>query len=327
MRKVIAMNNIEGFFDYIEKSKNICLISHQYPDGDSLGSLLMLNEYIISIEKQADIFVEGKIPYNYEMFIDKDVIKFKYDENKHYDLLIVLDCGDVSRLGKFSKIINNTSKIICVDHHVTNTNFAHINIVDSNISSTGELLYKIFTSTNKKLTKQMAEYIYISIITDTGKFTYANTSSNTYKIVGELVDLGINILEINNKLYNSKPIKVVKTFIQIISSIEFYYNNKFGIAKITQAMLSKNKVNMDDIDGIVEFIREINEIEISCILKEINSNEVKVSLRSKNDIDVSKIAQQYDGGGHKRAAGFTLYKSLEKSKDEIIGSFRTILGD
>lgn len=327
MRKTIVMNNIDEFFDSIEKSKCICLVSHKYPDGDSLGSLLMLNEYIKSINKQVDVFVEGKIPYNYEMFISNDIIKREYDNNQFYDLLIVLDCGDESRLGKFSKIINNSSKIICVDHHVTNTNFAHINIVDSKISSTGELLYEIFQSANKKITKKMAEYIYISIITDTGKFTYANTSSSTYKIVGKLVDLGIDILEINNNLYNSKPIKIVKTFIEIISNIEFYYNNKFGIAKVTQSMLSDNEVNMDDIDGIVEFIREIKEVEISCILKEINLNEVKISLRSKNDIDVSKIAQEYGGGGHKRAAGLTLYNSIEKSKDEIIDAFKTILGD
>ncbi len=321
------MNDAKLFFDNIKNSKNICLVSHKNPDGDSLGSLLMLNEYLKNINKQVDVFVEGKIPYNYETFISKDTIKFEYDNIKFYDLLIVLDCGDESRLGIFSRIINNSSKIICVDHHVTNTNFADINIVDSDISSTGELLFKLFKAANKEITKKMAEYIYISIITDTGKFTYSNTSGETYKAVGELVDLGIDILQINNNLYNSKPIKIVKNFIQIISDIEFYYNNRFGIAKVTQAMLLENKMNMDDIDGVVEFIREIKEVEISCIIKEINSNEVKVSLRSKNDIDVSEIAKTYGGGGHKRAAGFTFNKSIEETKNEILGTLKTILGE
>lgn len=320
------MTKISNFFDVINKSEDICLLAHKHPDGDSIGSILAVNEFLKSLNINVDIYIDGKIPYNYKEFISKDIIKFEYDGSA-YDTAIILDCGDALRLGKFSSILENVTDTVCIDHHVTNTHFARINIVDDKLSSTGELLYNIFTEANIEITKEMAKYIYICMITDTGKFTYSNTSSNTYRIAGELIDKGIDISYINNQLYNNKPIKIVNSFIEIISNIEFYYHNKLGIAKITRSTIEHNNIDMDDVDGIVEFIREVNEVEVSCVLKEINDKKIKISLRSKNDIDVAEISQRYGGGGHKKAAGFIINKEINDSKQEIIKIFDEVFGD
>lgn len=319
-------NKILQFHKTILESKKICLLSHKNPDGDSLGSIFAIHEYLKSLNKNVDIFIDGKIPYNYKFIIPENTINYTYNDTD-YDTTIILDCGDIQRLGKFKNILNKSKTSVCIDHHVTNTEFADINLIDDKISSTGELLYTIFINLKTNISKKIAEYLYISIITDTGRFTYSNTTSNTYTIAGELLNLGVDNEYINNMLYNSKPVNVVKTFIDCISNIEFYFSNKLGITAVTRDSLEKNNIHIDDIDGIVEFIREINEVKIACVLKEVSNNNIKVSLRSKNNIDVSKIAQKYNGGGHKYAAGFTINMNVNDAKLEIIKICSNFFGD
>ena len=167
----------------------------------------------------------------------------------------------------------------------------------------------------------------MAIITDTGKFSYSSTSSVTHNVASELMEIGIDISRIDNEIYNSKPINIVKAYIECISNINFYYNSKLGIAKITDDVVRKNNIDMNDIEGIVEFIREVNEIEISCVLKEYDVDNTKVSLRSKNDIDVADIAKKFGGGGHIKAAGFQINKNLKEAEMIIVDELKEYLGD
>lgn len=323
----LMKNNIEQLFDIIEKSKEICIIGHIAPDGDCIGSVMALYEFLKeNYKKEVYVGFDGKIPYNLEKYVDNNLILSNY-ENKKFDLTVVLDCSDKERLGKYKCVISNSSKTICIDHHKTNTEFADINIIDPHISSTGELLFHILKSTNKKLNLKIAEYIYIAIITDTGKFAYSSTSKETHNVASELIEIGVDVSKIDNEIYNSKPINIVKAYIQCISNISFYHNNKLGIAKITSDIINKNEIDMNDIEGVVEFIREVKEIEVSCVLKEYDVNDTKVSLRSKNNIDVAEISKKFGGGGHQKAAGFQLNKSLEDTEKILIEEFKNYLGE
>jgi bifunctional oligoribonuclease and PAP phosphatase NrnA len=234
----------------------------------------------------------------------------------------------VERLGKYKDILINTKKTICIDHHKTNMKFADINIINADISSTGELLYNIILSAgkDKDITKKIAEFIYIAILTDTGKFSYSSTSSNTHKVASNLMEKGINVSEIDNIIFNSKPSNVVKAYIDCISGINLFFESKLGIASITQKTIIENSVEMGDVAGVVEFIREIKEVEVSCVLKE-HKNSTKVSLRSKNNIDVSEVSLKYSGGGHAKAAGFEISKDVETTKEIIINEFRKYFGE
>jgi len=141
------------------------------------------------------------------------------------------------------------------------------------------------------------------------------------------MEIGIDIARIDNEIYNSKPINIVKAYIECISNINFYYNSKLGIAKITDEVIKKNNIDMNDIEGIVEFIREVDEIEISCVLKEYDVENTKVSLRSKNNIDVAEISKKFGGGGHIKAAGFQISKNLKDSEMIIVEELKKYLGE
>jgi len=323
----ININNVKEMFDIIDKSNNICIAGHKAPDGDCIGSVMALYEFLKPMSKNVTVCLDGKIPFNYESFIEESVLSKGYDGFR-YDAVIVLDCSDNERLGKFSDVLNNTKKTICIDHHKTNMNFADVNIIDIDNSSTGELLFDLIKIAGREneITKKIAEYIYIAILTDTGKFSYSSTSSNTHKTVALLMEKGVDVAVINNKIYNSKPSNVVKAYIDCISSINLHFNNRFGIATISQKTLTDYNVEMGDIDGVVEFIREIKEVEVSCVLKEYINN-TKVSLRSKNEIDVSAISVKFGGGGHTKASGFEIDDNLENTKKILINEFRKYFGE
>jgi len=322
----LMMNDVKEIFKILNNSYNICITGHKAPDGDCIGSVMALYEFLKPLNKNVSVYIDGSIPFNYIPFVKDGVIMKEYD-NTEYDVLFILDCSDTDRLGKFKGIINHAKKTICIDHHKTNNSFADINIIDTEISSTGELLYDVMKSSEMEITKETAVYIYIAILTDTGKFSYSNTSSYTHNKTAELLNLGVDVAKIDNIIYNSKPSNVVKAYINCISGIELYYDNKFGITCITQKILKNNNVEMGDIDGVVEFIREIKEVEVSCVLKESENKSTKVSLRSKNNIDVSEVSLLYGGGGHSKAAGFEINDTIENTKKILINNFKEFFGE
>ncbi|QSX06543.1 bifunctional oligoribonuclease/PAP phosphatase NrnA [Sedimentibacter sp. zth1] len=324
---ILEKTKVEKLFSLIENSSRICIVGHKFPDGDCIGSVMALYEFINSnYNKNLSVGFDGKIPFNLVDYVKQISILDDF-ENEQFDLTIVLDCGDLDRLGKYKCIINNSKHTFCIDHHKTNTMFADINIIDTKISSTGELLYHIFEAANKSVNLKMAEYIYIAIITDTGKFAYSSTSSQTHQVASELIEIGIDISKIDNIIYNSKPFNIVNAYVECISNISFYYNNKLGIAKITNEIVKRNNIDINDLEGIVEFIREVKETEISCVLKQTSENITKVSLRSKNNIDVSYISKKFNGGGHERAAGFSMNNSIEETEKMIVKEFIDYLGE
>ena len=313
-------NDVKEIFNLINSSDRICIAGHKAPDGDCIGSVMALYNFLKPLNKNILVMIDGIIPFNYKAFVDESIIIKDY-KDEEFDLLFVLDSSDRKRLGKFESVLDNSKKTVVIDHHITNEGFGDINIIEPAMSSTGELLYDVFKLADIKITRETAVLIYIAILTDTGKFSYQNTSADTHIKAAELIDLGVNVSDIDNIVYNSKPANIVRAFIECVDGLELYYDNKLGITAITKEILNNNNAQMADIDGVVEYIREIKEVEVSCLLKE-NDEGTKVSLRSKNNIDVAAVSLKYQGGGHAKAAGFDINENIEKAKKIILEEFK-----
>ena len=320
LMKIMLKNDVKKIFNLINSSDKICIAGHKAPDGDCIGSVMALYNFLKPLNKNISVMIDGTIPFNYRAFVDGNIISENYN-NEEFDLLFVLDSSDRKRLGKFEGLLEHSKKTVVIDHHITNEGFGDINIIDPAMSSTGELLYDIFKLADMEISKETAVLIYIAVLTDTGKFSYQNTTAKTHIKTAELIDLGVNVSEIDNIVYNSKPANIVKAFMDCVSGLELYYDNKLGITAITKEILNKNNAQMADVDGIVEYIREIKEVEVSCLLKE-NDIGTKVSLRSKNKVDVAAVSLKYQGGGHARAAGFDINENLENTKKIILEEFK-----
>lgn len=324
--KTLKSDSLREAVDKIKKSNSICLISHINPDGDSIGSLLGLGIALSHFkDKKITLAKVDEVPKKYRFLPQIDHLQ-KVDENEVFDLVITLDCSDLYRLGPWKYIADSTDFIINIDHHKSNDYFGNINIIDANMSSTGELVYYLLKEMNLDINTEIATSLYVSISTDTGSFKYDNTSPSTHEVTAELLKMGIDINRITTEVYQSKSLVKTKLLVRSLSDMEMHLDNKIGIATVTKDMIEECNATIQDVDGIIEAIRDIDGVEVACILKEVNQEEMKVGFRSKRDIDVARIAETFKGGGHKKASGCTVYKRMEEAKkeviDEIIKAFR-----
>ncbi|MCF6464692.1 DHH family phosphoesterase [Clostridium sp. Cult2] len=309
----------------IKKYNNIYIVSHVQPDGDNIGSTLALAMAIKKLKGNVKVIKVDNIPSDYEFLPGIDMIK-DYSLDESIELLISLDSSDLDRLGLGKEFALKAKKVINIDHHITNNNFGDINIVSPSSAATGEIIYELIKKMEVDFNKDIATCLYTAISTDTGGFIYSNTTYKTHLIIAELLKLGIDADNININLYQNRSMARTRLFIDSLKKMETFLGGKVGLVVITQEMLKINESTMEDTEGIISFIREIDSIEVACLLKEIDENEVKVSLRSKKQIDVSKICNKFNGGGHVRAAGCTIYEKIYNAKEmileEIFSNFR-----
>ena len=320
-------NSIESQFDLaidlIKNSKNIGIASHVSPDGDNIGSILALGNALEKINKKVFILKTDDIPKDF-LFLPGTNKIIDYEDNMEIDLFITLDTSDEDRLGKNRILLDKIENVVNIDHHISNTNFGDINIVNSNAAATGELVYKLIKKIGIIIDKDIASCIYTSISSDTGSFMYDNTTSETHEIVAELIKTGIDKSNININLYQSRSIEKTKLFIKILETLKFHYDNQVGIIKVTQEMLNNSNAKMEDTEGIISFIREISSIEVAILLKEIEEEEIKVSMRSKRYADVAEICANFNGGGHIRAAGCTINEPIATAEHLVLEQMKKV---
>ena len=293
------MNIIEE----IGHAKVVGITGHVRPDGDCVGSTLGLFNYIRKNLPECEVAVYLEKPgeeFNYLSGIEQ--IKTEA-EDKHFDVFIVLDCSSYDRIEPFAKCFENADKTICIDHHISNNSFADVNLVEPQSSSASEVLYTTFDE--DKVDKAVAECIYTGIVHDTGVFKYSCTSRRTMDIAGRMMEMGIDYSSIiDNSFYK-------KTYIQnqilgraLLESVLFY-DGKCIFSSVTIDEMNFYGVTGKELGGIIEQLRLTDGVEVAIFLYETDENQYKVSLGSRKEIDVARIAVEFGGGGHVRAAGFS----------------------
>lgn len=288
----------------LEQTGSVVILGHVRPDGDCLGSTLGLYHYIQTNYPaiRAAVYLEESSP-KFGYLAGYDAILHETDEER-YELCICLDCGDEERLGSFGVFLANASKSLCLDHHITNTRFCEVNLVSENASSTCEVLFEQLDE--EKIDKAAAECLYTGLIHDTGVFKYSCTSARTMEIAGKLMAKGIDFGSIiDNSFYK-------KTYVQnqilgraLLESITFL-DGKCIFSALSQSEMEFYGVNGKDMDGIIDQLRLTEGVEVAIFMYQTGPQEFKVSLRSQNAVDVSRIASYFGGGGHVRAAGCTM---------------------
>lgn len=288
----------------LEQTGSVVILGHVRPDGDCLGSTLGLYHYIQTNYPavRAAVYLEESSP-KFGYLTGYDAILHETDEER-YELCICLDCGDEERLGAFGVYLANASKSLCLDHHITNTRFCEVNLVSENASSTCEVLFEQLDE--EKIDKAAAECLYTGLIHDTGVFKYSCTSARTMEIAGKLMAKGIDFGSIiDNSFYK-------KTYVQnqilgraLLESITFL-DGKCIFSALRQSEMEFYGVNGKDMDGIIDQLHLTEGVEVAIFMYQTGPQEFKVSLRSQNAVDVSRIASYFGGGGHVRAAGCTM---------------------
>lgn len=317
----IRDEQIKKFKDLVDKSKKIAISAHVNPDGDALGSSLSLRRSLELYGKEVDVIKVSDID-DYLGFLP-ELEYYKDNEDKDYDLFIILDCSEFDRIGSANLICQKTPKKIVIDHHVGGKISTDLDMIYSDSPATCQLVYEVIDRLNLPMDSTIASLLYTGIVTDTGRFMYSNVNKDTFDIAGKLLENGAEFQEIYKNLYQNKEISKLKFESEIISRVNFFDDKAF--VAIDQKTCNKFGVQIGDSESIVNMLRDLKGIEVSCIIKEYSANEFKVSLRSKEKADVSKIARENGGGGHIRAAGFTIFdEDIEKASKKMIEILKSI---
>ena len=319
--------NFKSFKETIDKSGNIAIFSHVNPDGDTLGTMIALFQTIkIHFSKEATMIAIGKIPDIYNFLPDIDKIKSpeELDNNIIFDLAIAVDIAAKDRMVNTLPIYEKAKIKMNIDHHKTNNKYGDVVYVNGDASSAGEVLFDILEATELTPDEKTSTALYTAVLTDTGGFRFENTKALTLHKAAKLIEYGANPAEIARLCYESKPKPMVLLQANSIINAKFDMNNQIAYVCLKNSDLEKFGATNDHTEGIVESLRQIKTTEVSFVLKEIDINTTKASLRSKK-IDVSKIASIFGGGGHTFAAGCTIKKPLNIACDKMLDEIKKVL--
>ncbi|HHW32310.1 MAG TPA: bifunctional oligoribonuclease/PAP phosphatase NrnA [Clostridiaceae bacterium] len=313
----------------INKAESIAILPHISADGDGLGSSFALGLALRKMNKQIKVFLEEPIPFIYDFLPGKELTGIITQEPENcdieYDLAIALDTGSLDRLGKRAAIFKNSRVTLNIDHHSTNSEFAHINYVRAEVSSVGEIIYRLLNTLNVDIDRDIAACLYVSISTDTGGFRYSNTKPETHRIAAELIEKDINVSEISQRVFETNSLEKVKLMAHTINSLQLFYGGKVAVTAITDEIIKSVGAKDEDSEGLVNIARSIQGVEVAVMLKENSDHTIKVNLRSNNYIDVAAVANHFSGGGHKRAAGCIIKASLEEAKTMLLDKIKNVL--
>ncbi|MCK8823502.1 DHH family phosphoesterase [Fuchsiella alkaliacetigena] len=325
------MKKYQHLLNIIEKEDKFLLTSHVNPDGDSIGSLLALKFILESCSQQVEIVLADSVP-GYLEFLPGSQDIHSYQElpvdlkEESYGVYFVVDCGELSRIGEVEALLTEEDKIINIDHHEDNEEFGSKNYVDSTVAATGELIYDLAVELGVNFKSDFGTAIATALITDTGNFTYANTSAKTHRIIADMLELGVDTQAIITEVYGKRSFSNLKLLSKVLSELQVTAQQQIAWLSVDQSTLNSVQATWEDTEGLVNYPRSLEGVEVGILFKEVAAEETRVSLRSNAFFSVNEFASYFGGGGHARAAGCTVEAPLAKAEKMVISKLKEELG-
>ena len=302
----------------LKEKDSFLITTHTSADGDALGSVSALSCALKLLNKNVNLFLSDDVSYEFSFL--KGMNNFAHDINSgHYDVLIVVDCANLNRIGSELSHFKSYDTMINIDHHNGNKEFGDVNVVDKDACSAGILIYKILKAGGIEITKDIAEAIYTTILVDTGSFRYSNATSEAFLVAAEMIEKGVNTWSIAEQVYENQPLSRINLLKLVLSKMEVHVDKGFASVTVTKNMMKAANADLSVTDGFINFPRSVKGVEVALFFKEVNRGKYKLSLRSKGKADVSMVAETFGGGGHKNAAGCYLTGTLNDVKAVVFG--------
>ena len=302
-----TFNDLKTIGDVLAKAESVAIFPHIIMDGDAIGSAAALAGALKDLGKECSVVLEDEIPELLAFLATPEFIGLsEIPEGKAFDVTLCIDCGDYTRFPLRRELFKSGRTRICLDHHKTSEGIGDLNYIDPEAAATGEIVYDLLKAMDWPIDPSKAGALYAAIVTDTGNFSYSNTTARTHQVVSALYEAGLEPYPINLALYENEPISKFRLYGKVLDTMELFAGGKGVIGAVTQEMIAVTGGTLEDGEGIIANLRAIRGVEIAVLLKEqTDTSVVRVSLRSKNEGDVAAIAARHDGGGHTKAAGCT----------------------
>ncbi|GMA48991.1 phosphoesterase [Alicyclobacillus contaminans] len=310
---------LQSVVDFVKEHDDWLIVSHERPDGDAIGSALAAAHILTALGKTWRFVAEGPLParFNYLPLFSQAYTSIQAVDRQFQHVLAV-DCADEARFAHARSFIAEGAKIVNVDHHHTNPRYGAAAWVDADAAATCELMFHLALALDVELNEPLATCLYTGILTDTGGFAQPNTTRDVHLITARLLASGVQPYDIAEPALESRTWPQMRLLQMALNNLTVSSDGKYAILYVTQGMLEGAGCTDDDTEGLVGFTRSIDTVEVGALFRETADGRIKVSLRSKRRVDVSRIAQMFAGGGHTRAAGCTIVGDLGDAMDAVV---------
>ncbi|BBD07921.1 DHH family phosphoesterase [Desulfovibrio ferrophilus] len=316
---------IKAISQRLRDGESFLIVAHSSPDGDAIGSSTALGHILQSMGKRVVLYNESRLPKPF-CWVPLPCPLVQDVPNEKFDWIISLDCGDKHRMGSAMAENFGAKGTINIDHHLGNPEFAEINWVDTGYAAVGEMIAVLARELDMPLSDKLGECIYLAIVTDTGSFSFGNTSPRTLELAAEILRQGLDPSAFVANLQNQWTLGRMKLWSRIFAQAELHCAGQLGVIHITKEMFENTGTSSEDTDGVVNFIGRIKGVKAAILLREDSPELTKISLRSTGDINVQAIAAELGGGGHKNASGCAVHAPIDKAEQTVLEVAARLLG-
>jgi len=316
-------DDLRAVADAIRANGRFVLVTHENPDGDALGSMLGAAFGLRALGKEVVTYVSGKAPMPGEYhFLDLTEIQRELPDDLEERVLLALDCANERRIGPDKTGLDRAKLVLDIDHHHDNSNFGAVNLIVDDASSTAEIVRDVLRVLDVPLTSEIAEALYVGLVTDTGRFQYSNTTPKSLRLAAELVEAGADVHGIFRHVYETVQFAKLKLLARALERAQLFEGGRLVVSYLLKDDFGDVGAEEPYSEGIIDSLRAVEGSEMVALIREPPRNEGparRISLRSSHDeVDVSAIARKVGGGGHRQAAGF----SSERPIGDIIDFIR-----
>ncbi len=311
--------NLRQTAKYLKKHDNFVILTHASPDGDTLGSAYALYYALNEIGKAACVVCPDVIPKKYDYFVRKT----DHIDSKNA-VIVAVDVADAKLLGALEEEFGGKVDL-CIDHHISNTEYAKNLYLDENAAATAECIYELIVRMKVNINDITAKAIYTALATDTGCFKYSNVTEKTHIIASLLYEYNIDAPEINRLMFDTKSKSLLELERMVLETAEFHFDDKCILLAVTKEMQEKTGCSGPDLEGIAIISRSVEGVKAGITVKQTDDNEFKVSLRTYPPLDASKICKMLGGGGHKAAAGASVKGNLGEVKMAVLDAVKQVM--
>ncbi|MGN6431040.1 MAG: DHH family phosphoesterase [Gaiellaceae bacterium] len=319
-------SEVEAVADAIRSHDRFLIVTHENPDGDALGSILAMKLALDQLGKDGVMYLYGDAPLPAEYsFMPLAELRRRLPQDWRERVLLALDCANESRIGPDPEPLLGAPLVVDIDHHHDNSRFGAVNLIVPNASSTGEVLRDVFAELGLEITPDIAEALYIALVTDTGRFQYSNTTAKALRLAAELVDAGADVHRIFRDVYETVQFAKLKLLARALERAKIYDGGRLVVSYLLRSDFTDIGAAEAYSEGIIDFLRAVEGADMAALIREpprSGGPARRISLRASNDeLDVSAIARKSGGGGHRQAAGFSSDASIEEITDFIEREF------
>lgn len=313
-------SKIREIITAIRDNEQFMVATHVHPDGDAVGALLGMKLILKRLGKKVDVYAQDRIQPEFEFLPQSRGIRNKPPESIEYEVAILVDCGDLDRVGEeLLEHVKGAPFLVNIDHHVPNKPFGDVSWVEPSASSACEMLFDLCVNLPLTPDADLSTVLYTGIMTDTGSFRFSNTNRRVFEIASALVGMGADPAYIASQVYDSATPEKLRLLAQVLGTMELHAGTRIVTAELTRSMMSDVSSSYMESEGFINHLRSVKSADLAILFREVNDGLIHVSMRSKAGIDVARLAQRHGGGGHRQAAACRVPGTIHSVRSMFTG--------